>query len=153
MRFEFEGLSCPEVKPMVQREFSESAIQDYLADTDVVFLATVGSGGAPLGMAMWFVHDIDRLVMVSVDGLAKVRNIERDPMVSVVAESGGRGSIAVLAMAGEAEFMSGEERLKWGERFRQKYDPHMEGIWGGPALPEDRRVFGLRPRILSALGI
>ena len=79
---------------MAQREFSESAIQAYLADTDVVVLATVGSAGAPLGMAMWFVHDVDRLVMVSVDGLAKVRNIERDPRVSVVAESGDRGSIA-----------------------------------------------------------
>lgn len=138
---------------MAQREFSETAIQGYLADTDVVVLATVGSSGAPLGMAMWFVHDTDRLVMVSVDGLAKVRNLERDPRVCVVAEGGDRDSINVLVLTGEVEFLAGEERLKWGERFREKYHPQIEALWGGSELPDSRRVFGFKPRVASAGGI
>ena len=66
----------------------DAPIQKFLDTKQVVVLATVESDGAPLAMAMWFLHDPAGLTMISVDGLKKVHNLRRDPRVSVVAEAG-----------------------------------------------------------------
>ncbi|MDG2111917.1 MAG: pyridoxamine 5'-phosphate oxidase family protein, partial [Actinomycetota bacterium] len=62
---------------MTTRSFDDPAIQAYLAAKDVVVLAMLTDSGAPLATPMWFVHDENQLAMVSVDGLAKIRWLER----------------------------------------------------------------------------
>ncbi|MGB5758926.1 MAG: pyridoxamine 5'-phosphate oxidase family protein [Acidimicrobiales bacterium] len=138
---------------MADRVFADPAIQRYLAGKDVMILAMLTVSGGPLATPMWFVHDEEQLAMVSVDGLAKVRNLERDPRVSVVAEGGRRGAIDGVVLTGEVRFLDGDERLDWGRRFRDKYAPDIERLWGGPDLPDNRRVFALRPRVASAFGL
>lgn len=138
---------------MVDRTFADPAIQGYLQGKDVVVLAMLGRGGGPLATPMWFVHDDRRVAMVSVDGLAKIRNLERDPRVSVVAEGGERGAINGVVLAGDVRFLDGDERLEWGRRFREKYSPSIERLWGGPDLPADRRVFAFDARVVSAFGL
>src|SRR2546430_14595273 len=69
-------------------------IQGFLATKDVAVLATVQADGAPLAMPMWFLHAPASLTMISVADTQKVRNLRRDPRVSVVAEAvagGGEG--------------------------------------------------------------
>ena len=66
----------------------DAPVQKFLDTKQVVVLATVQPDGAPLAMAMWFLHDPAALTMISVDGLKKVHNLRRDPRVSVVAEAG-----------------------------------------------------------------
>ena len=138
---------------MADRVFADPAIQRYLSGKDVMILAMLTAGGGPLATPMWFVHDEEQLAMVSVDGLAKVRNLERDPRVSVVAEGGRRGAIDGVVLTGEVRFLEGDERLDWGRRFRDKYAPDIERLWGGSDLPDNRRVFALRPRVASAFGV
>lgn len=134
------------------REFSDEAIQDYLATVEVVVLATLSPSGAPLAMPMWFVNDADRLTMLSVDGLAKVRNLERDPRVCVVAEGGSRGAMHGLVLTGEIEFLTGPDRLSWGRRFHEKYQPDVDRLWGGSEIPDNRRVFAFHPRVAAVFG-
>ena len=86
-------------------------------------------------------------------GLAKIRNLERDPRVSVVAEGGERGAINGVVLTGQVRFLAGAERLEWGRRFRHKYAPDIERLWGGPELPDNRRVFAFNPRVVSAFGL
>lgn len=138
---------------MAERSFSDQAIQQYLSGKDVVVLAVLTPSGGPLATPMWFVHDDQELTMVSVDGLAKVRNLERDPRVSVVAEGGERGGIDGVVLTGEVRFFDGDERSEWGRRFRDKYSPNIERLWGGSEIPENRRVFGFEPRVASAFGL
>ncbi len=138
---------------MSDRAFSDPAIQRYLDEKEVAVLAVLAPGGGPLATPMWFVHDEEHVAMVSVDGLAKVRNLERDPRVSVVAEGGERGAINGVVLEGQVRFVDGEERLEWGRRFRDKYVPDIERLWGGPDIPDNRRVFVFRPRVVSAFGI
>ena len=138
---------------MADPAFADPSIQSYLTDRDVVVLAVLTPSGAPLATPMWFVQDETSLAMVSVDGLAKVRNLHRDGRVSIVAEGGERGAINGLVLAGEMRFLDGDERLEWGERFRAKYSPSIEGLWGGAALPDDRAVFNCEARVVSAFGI
>jgi PPOX class probable F420-dependent enzyme len=46
-------------------------------------LATINPDGSPQGSAMWVGRDGDDVVFSTVDGRRKVRNIQRDPRVSV----------------------------------------------------------------------
>lgn len=138
---------------MSDRSFADPAIQRYLADRDVVVLAMLTGAGAPLATPMWFTNDDTELAMISVDGLAKIRNLERDPRVSVVAEGGKRGAVDGLVLSGEVRFLEGDERLGWGRRFHDRYAPDVERLWGGSTIPDNRRVFAFRPRVVSAFGL
>ncbi len=138
---------------MADPSFADDMIQRYLTGKDVAVLAMLTDGGGPLATPMWFVHDDRELAMVSVDRLAKVRHLERDPRVSVVVEGGGRGSGHCVVLAGEVRFLEGDERLSWGRRFHRKYSPEIERLWGGAEIPADRRVFAFGPRVVSAFGL
>jgi nitroimidazol reductase NimA-like FMN-containing flavoprotein (pyridoxamine 5'-phosphate oxidase superfamily) len=138
---------------MAERTFADEAIQQYMSDRDVAVLAMLTAAGAPLATPMWFVNDGRELAMVSVDGLAKIRNLERDPRVSVVVEGGERGAINGLVLAGDVRFVDGDERVAWGRRFRDKYTPDIDRLWGGPNIPDNRRVFVFAPRVVSAFGL
>lgn len=133
---------------------ADARIQAFLATKDVVVLSTVQPDGAPLAMPMWFLHDGASLVMISVDGLAKVRNLKSDPRVSVVAEAGTRRDIRGVTVRGRAEFLvDGPERRALIERFHAKYDPDLARLWGGPAMPPNRVMFRIVPERVQSWGL
>ena len=129
-------------------------IQRFLATKQVAVLATVQPDGAPLAMAMWFLHDPAALAMISVDGLQKVRNLRRDPRVCVVAEAGGEGSdIRGVTVNGRAVFLEdGEERRALVEAFHAKY-PRLAALWGGRVMPANRVMFKIVPDWVKTWGL
>jgi PPOX class probable F420-dependent enzyme len=134
---------------------ADSTVQRFLDTRHIVVLATVQPDGAPLAMAMWFLHDPAALTMVSVDNLQKVRNLRRDPRVCVVGEasdamgSHGRG----VALTGRAEFLSdGDERRALVERFHTKY-PELAHHWKGRAMPANRVMFRIVPDRVRPWGL
>jgi PPOX class probable F420-dependent enzyme len=130
------------------------AIQRFLATRDTVVLATVKPDGAPLAMPMWFLHDPEALVMISVDGLAKVQNLRRDGRVCVVAEAGSRRDLCGIIVQGAVEFLpEGSERRALADRFRAKYDPELTRIWGGRAMPPNRVMFRIVPTRVRSWGL
>jgi PPOX class probable F420-dependent enzyme len=134
---------------------AEPRIQQFLATTSVVVLATVQPDGAPLAMPMWFLHDTATLAMVSVAGTQKIRNLRRDPRVCVVAEdAAGAGSVRGVSVHGRAEFLAdGPERRALVERFVEKYQPYLERRWGGRAMPADRAMFRIVPSRVRSWGL
>jgi PPOX class probable F420-dependent enzyme len=135
--------------------FDEVRIQRFLATRDVAVLATVQADGAPLAMSMWFLHDPPGLTMISVAGTQKVRNLGRDPRVSVEVEGGlGAGDVRGVAIQGRAEFLSdGPERRALAERFLEKYRPYLERRWGGRSMPPDRVMFRIAPSRVRSWGL
>jgi PPOX class probable F420-dependent enzyme len=133
----------------------DARIARFLAAKEVVVLATVSADGGPLAMPMWFLHDGDSLVMISVDGLSKVRNLRKDPRVSVVAETGTRGAeIKNLVVQGRVEVLGPTpERAALVERFLARYNPDLEKLWGGRAMPADRVMFRIVPRHVRSRGL
>src|SRR2546421_11431498 len=97
-------------------------IQGFLATKDVAVLATVQADGAPLAMPMWFLHAPASLTMISVADTQKVRNLRRDPRVSVVAEAvAGGGEGRGVTVQGRGEVLGvGRERRGVRERFPVK---------------------------------
>jgi PPOX class probable F420-dependent enzyme len=133
---------------------AEGRIQKFLDTKEIVVLATVQDDGAPLAMAMWFLHDPASLTMISEAHTQKVRNLLRDPRVSVVAEAGGGGTaIRGVGVQGRAVFLDdGPERRALVERFHQKY-PTLKGLWRGLAMPPDRVMFRIVPERARSWGL
>ena len=135
-------------------KLDDQAVQRFLATKEVALLATVQSDGAPLAMPMWFLHDGAAVIMISVEGTQKVRNLRRDPRVCVVAEAGGGGAdIRGVIVSGRAEFLSdGAERRALVERFHAKY-PRLSTLWSGRAMPANRVMFRIAPQSVKAWGL
>jgi len=133
----------------------DSRIQRFLATKEVVVLSTLQPSGAPLAMPMWFLHTPEALYMISVAGLQKVRNLQRDPRVCVVAEAGNRGAeIRGVIIQGRAEFVDDpEQRRPIVEQLLRKYDPDLTRLWGGPAMPPTRVLFRIVPTQVRSWGL
>jgi PPOX class probable F420-dependent enzyme len=134
--------------------FDDGHVQTFLATKDVVLLATVLPDGAPLAMPMWFLHDRTAITMISLDGSRKVLNLRRDPRVCVVAESGTRGDIRGVTVRGRAELLpESPERRRLVDRFLAKYDPNLERLWQGRAMPANRVMFRIVPERVRSWGL
>ena len=92
--------------PMQPSSLADPRAQAFLADKDVAVLATVEPDGAPLAVAMWFVHDDRCLSMVSPTQLRKIDNLQRDPRVCVVVESGPASETRAIMLHGEVTFVA-----------------------------------------------
>jgi PPOX class probable F420-dependent enzyme len=131
----------------------DTRIQRFLATREVAVLATVQADGAPLAMPMWFLHAPDTLTMISVTDTQKVRNLRRDPRVSVVAEAVVGGEVRGVTLQGRVEFLSdGPERRALIERFHEKYRG-LERLWAGKAMPANRVMFTIVPSRVRSWGL
>jgi len=129
-------------------------IQGFLATKDGAVVATVQADGAPLAMPMWFLHAPASLTMISVADTQKVRNLRRDPRVSVVAEAvAGGGEVRGVTVQGRGEFLSdGPERRALIDRFHEKYRG-LQRLWNGKAMPANRVMFRIVPSRVRSWGL
>src|SRR5262245_17587809 len=131
----------------------DARVQAFLATKDVVVLATLQADGAPLAMPMWFLHAPDTVAMISVADTQKVRNLRRDPRVSVVAEAVVNGEVRGVIVQGRVEFLSdGAERRGLMERFHEKYSG-LQRLWAGKAMPANRVMFKIVPSRVRSWGL
>ena len=128
----------------------DARIQKFLAGKQTVVLATVQPDGSPLATAMWLLHDPAALTMISEANTQKVRNLRRDPRVSVVADA--TDPICGVALQGRAQFLpDGAERRALIERFHAKY-ADLKTFWHGRAMPADRVMFRIVPERVRLWG-
>ena len=138
---------------MQEKPFSDSDVQKLLDGPVTAVLATVNPDGSPLATPMWYVHDASGIGMVSVDGLQKVRNLRRDPRVSVVVESVAASGPQCIIVQGTVEFLDAtSDRTTLGASFVDKYGEGIEKRWGGRAVPDDRTLFRIHPRRVKLWG-
>lgn len=131
----------------------DARIQKFLATKEVAVLATAQADGSPLAMPMWFLHAPDTLTMISVADTQKVRNVRRDPRVSVVAEAVVGGEVRGVTVQGRVEFLSdGPERRALIERFHEKYGG-LQRLWAGKAMPANRVMFKIVPSRVRSWGL
>jgi PPOX class probable F420-dependent enzyme len=129
----------------------DARVQQFLASKHTVVLATVQAGGAPLATAMWLLPEPAALVMISETNTQKVRNLRRDPRVSVVADA--VDPIRGVALQGRAQFLDDSpERRALVDRFHAKY-PALATFWKGRAMPADRVMFRIVPSSVRAWGL
>lgn len=138
---------------MKEVTFSHGDVQEALEKPTTAVLATINPDGSPLATPMWFVRDDHCMVMVSPDGLQKVRNIRRDPRVSVVVETGAASGLQCVIVQGTVEFLDDDgDRAAFGALLVSKYGRDVEKRWGGRAVPRDRVLFRIQPRRVKLWG-
>src|SRR5258705_13898388 len=135
-------------------DLDDSGVRVFLATKEVAVLAAVQADGGQLAMRMWFLHAPTSLTMISVADTQKVRNLRRDPRVSVVAEVvASGGEVRGVTVQGRAEFLSdGPERRALVDRFHEKYRG-LERLWAGKAMPANRVMFTIVPSRVRSWGL
>ncbi len=132
----------------------DDAAQRFLATKEIAILATLQRDGSPLAMPMWFLHDADKITMISVDGLQKVKNLRRDPRVCVVVETADKGGNRGVIVQGEVKFLDDSpERRALATRFLDKYAPRLAKLWSGTSMPPNRVMFEIAPTKLRTWGL
>ena len=72
-----------------QIQMSDDEIRDFLGSNKTIMVNSIGPDGYPHPMPMWFVRDEDGTIRMTTFRVSqKVKNIQRDPRVSLLAESG-----------------------------------------------------------------
>lgn len=67
---------------------SAEEVEKFLAEARTATLSSIDLHGYPHSVAMWFVVDAGCVLMTTYGKSQKARNIERNPRVAVMAESG-----------------------------------------------------------------
>ncbi len=72
-----------------QIRMTDAEIRAFLRSHKTIILSSIGPDGVPHPMPMWFVSDDDFVVsMATFRGTQKIKNLQRDPRVSLLVESG-----------------------------------------------------------------
>ncbi|GAA0928315.1 PPOX class F420-dependent oxidoreductase [Kribbella koreensis] len=61
-----------------------AAFHDLLSSTAVAFVSTLGKHGEPQTTPLWFLWDGDAVRISLVEGRQKLRNLRRDPRITLV---------------------------------------------------------------------
>jgi len=92
---------------------TEGELRDFVASAQTIVINSIGPDGVPHPMPMWFgVEDDGAIVMTTFRKSQKVRNLERDPRVSLLVEEGAvyselRGAV----LYGKAELIDDADRV------------------------------------------
>jgi nitroimidazol reductase NimA-like FMN-containing flavoprotein (pyridoxamine 5'-phosphate oxidase superfamily) len=87
--------------------------KQFLADAQTLIINSLGPGGYPHPMPMWFgVEENGDVVMTTFTKSQKILNIERDPRVSLLAESGTvYNELRGVVIYGKAELVREQEKI------------------------------------------
>ena len=119
--------------------------EDFLRTTHHAIVATIGADGAPEVTPNWYWWDGEHLWVSTLDRTVKVRNVRRDPRVTLCIDPGVRRADYVQ-IAGTAEVIEGDVRAVTLDLIR-KYEPDEEAAqrhW--EEIKEDRVLLKVTPR-------
>ena len=96
----------------VDTSMSEDEVADFLAQARTMILCTIGPDGVPDPVGMWFVLIDGEIWMRTYARSQKAVNIERDPRVSVLVESGEHyAELRGVQLTGRVEISRDEDLI------------------------------------------
>ena len=96
-----------------QIRMTQPELKKFLGDAKTLIINSIGPGGYPHPMPMWFgMEDDGALVMTTFTKSQKILNVERDPRVSLLAESGTvYAELKGVVIYGKAELVREHEKI------------------------------------------
>jgi PPOX class probable F420-dependent enzyme len=96
-----------------QIRMTDAEREKYLAEAQTIIICSIGPGGFPHPMPMWFgLEDDGSVVMTTFTKSQKIKNVERDPRVSLLAETGTAYSeLRGVVIYGKAELVRDKEQV------------------------------------------
>ena len=94
-------------------QMTDEERKQFLEDSQTIIINTIGKDGVPHPMPMWFgIEDDGAITMSTFTKSQKIRNIERDPRVSLLAEAGtSYDQLRGVVIYGEAELVRDTEQV------------------------------------------
>jgi PPOX class probable F420-dependent enzyme len=102
-----------------------------LNEDPVIWLTTVGAGGAPQPNPVWFLWDGASLLVYSLPDAARIKHIERNPLVALNFDGDGRGG-DIIVMTGEARISPDEPPADQVPAYVEKYKEFIARSFGTP---------------------
>lgn len=100
------------VSARVDTSMDEAQIADFLASARTMILCTIGPDGVPDPVGMWFVLIDGDIWMRTYARSQKALNVERDPRVSILVESGERyAELRGVQVSGRMEISRDEDLI------------------------------------------
>ena len=99
-------------------------IRARLEDETVIWLTTVNGKGQPQSSPVWFLATPDHLVVYSLAGTPRVRNIRANPRVSLNLNSTPFGDELVI-IEGRAEIVEDAPTAEQDDDYMVKYEEHL----------------------------
>jgi PPOX class probable F420-dependent enzyme len=92
---------------------TEPEAKAFLEASKTMILCSIGAGGVPHPMPMWYGVEPDgAIVMTTFTKSQKIRNLQRDPRVSLLVEAGERyAELRGVVIYGEAELVPDTARV------------------------------------------
>ena len=92
---------------------TENEVRKYVEASKTIILVSQGPGGFPHPMPMWFAVDDDgSICMATYRSSQKIKNIQRDPRVSLLVESGAQYvELKGVVIYGRAEIIDDFDRV------------------------------------------
>ena len=92
---------------------SEQEVRDFLGASMKVQVASIGPEGAPHLTTLFYVMDEGRIAFWTYASSQKIRNLERDPRISCLVETGtDYFELAGVSIQGEAQIVRDQDRIR-----------------------------------------
>jgi PPOX class probable F420-dependent enzyme len=93
------------VSRRAQIRMTDEEVREFLGQTKTIILCSIGKDGFPHPMPMWFGLEEDgAVIMTTFTKSQKIKNLKRDPRVTLLAEAGEVYSeLRGVVISGEAE--------------------------------------------------
>ena len=129
-------------------EFGVPERENFLATQRDAILATINRDGSPHATPTWYHWSQGVMTISSPAGTQKVRNIQRDPRISVCVDDQVTGTF--VTAFGRAEMITGEEvdGLTWPLLLKYLHQDEARTRWSRINADRDRVAIVLRPRRL-----
>ena len=105
-------------------QLTQADLERFLAAPRHAVVATNSHDGPPQLSPVWYVHEGGRLYISTGPTTAKVRNLQRDPRITVCVD-GGFGDSRYVVLSGEAEIVPNgtpqQQEMRW-RIIRQYHD-------------------------------
>ena len=88
-------------------DYDVDKLENFLRPPRTAVVATVRRDGTPQVTPVWYAYEDGRLTVAANENSAKVRNLQRDPRLSVCVYEGERGA-EYVALYGQADVDTGD---------------------------------------------
>jgi PPOX class probable F420-dependent enzyme len=96
-----------------QIRMTEAELRDFLAKSQTIIITSINRDGTPHPMPMWYGVEPDgSIVMTTFTKSQKIRNLERDPRVTLLVEDGtAYAELRGAVIYGKAELIRDPDRI------------------------------------------
>lgn len=96
-----------------QIRMTEDEQREFLVNAHTIIISSIGKDGVPHPMPMWFgVEDDGAIVMSTFTKSQKIKNLERDPRVSLLVEDGEEyAELRGVVLYGTAELVPDDDEV------------------------------------------